>query len=300
MDHGIDDATSLVGMLELVVRAQVFRDGEWWLAVETWPGPRWCPVLDLDRHRLLDVAAGRSRDVLADWLTDAGPPGATRSHSPRSIPLPATGLRSSSTSRTKRWSWTTSTPSSSPTRRSTTSAAASRTTPRPSRPQARSALPRRAPCSSPASTGSPTTASPGCSTCSPPATPTAKSAPPILAKELLREVYAAHDLAHARRRLVVFFQHCADADVAELTRLARTIDRWPTEVLAYHHTGQSVERTRRERPHARREDPPQRPRLHQPPPLPTPTHRTTRHQMDYRPNPQNPRPSTTLSRVEPD
>jgi len=61
----------------------------------------------------------------------------------------------------------------------------------------------------------------------------------ILAKELLREVYAARDLAHARRRLIVFFQHCADADVAELTRLARTIERWQTEVLAYHHTGRA-------------------------------------------------------------
>ena len=61
----------------------------------------------------------------------------------------------------------------------------------------------------------------------------------ILAKELLREVYAARDLAHARRRLIVFFQHCADAQVAELTRLARTIDRWQAEVLAYHHTGRA-------------------------------------------------------------
>ena len=61
----------------------------------------------------------------------------------------------------------------------------------------------------------------------------------IMAKELLREVYTARDLAHARRRLVVFFQHCADADVAELARLARTIDRWRDEVLAYHVTGGS-------------------------------------------------------------
>ncbi len=30
----------------------------------------------------------------------------------------------------------------------------------------------------------------------------------ILAHELLREVYAAVDVAHARRRLVVFLQHC--------------------------------------------------------------------------------------------
>lgn len=59
----------------------------------------------------------------------------------------------------------------------------------------------------------------------------------ILAKELLREVYAAVDVAHARRRMIVFLQHCAEADTVELTRLARTIDRWMPEILAYHTTG---------------------------------------------------------------
>lgn len=58
----------------------------------------------------------------------------------------------------------------------------------------------------------------------------------VLAKELLREVYSAIDEAHARRRLIVFFQHCADADVPELERLARTIDRWADLVFAYHRT----------------------------------------------------------------
>lgn len=60
-----------------------------------------------------------------------------------------------------------------------------------------------------------------------------------LAKELLREVYSATSTAHARRRLVVFYQHCVEADVPELTRLARTISSWEDEVLAYHHTGLS-------------------------------------------------------------
>ena len=44
----------------------------------------------------------------------------------------------------------------------------------------------------------------------------------VLAKELLSEVHAARDLPHARRRLIVFLQHCADAEVPELGRLART------------------------------------------------------------------------------
>jgi len=56
-----------------------------------------------------------------------------------------------------------------------------------------------------------------------------------VAKELLRDVYAAIDPAHARRLLTVFYQWCADAEVAEVTRLARTIAAWEDEVLAYHH-----------------------------------------------------------------
>ena len=58
-----------------------------------------------------------------------------------------------------------------------------------------------------------------------------------LARELLSEVYAAPNLPAAKRRLIVFFQHAADADIPELTRLARTIDRWRDEVLDYHSTG---------------------------------------------------------------
>jgi transposase len=69
--------------------------------------------------------------------------------------------------------------------------------------------------------------------------PDGEVAAAVLAKELLREVYAAADEAHARRRLIVFFQHCADSDVAELLRLARTIDRWADLVLAYFRTGRA-------------------------------------------------------------
>jgi transposase len=58
-----------------------------------------------------------------------------------------------------------------------------------------------------------------------------------LARELLAEVYTARELAHAKRRLIVFFQHAADADIPELTRLATTIDRWRDELLAFHTTG---------------------------------------------------------------
>jgi hypothetical protein len=67
-----------------------------------------------------------------------------------------------------------------------------------------------------------------------------------LARELLCEVYNANGLAHAKRRLIVFFQHAADADVAELTRLANTIDRWRDQVLAS--TPPAARRTDRPKP----------------------------------------------------
>ncbi|MGH9132746.1 MAG: ISL3 family transposase [Ilumatobacteraceae bacterium] len=57
-----------------------------------------------------------------------------------------------------------------------------------------------------------------------------------LARELLVEVYSAVDPAHAHRRLIVFLQHAADAEVPELNRLARTIDAWTDEILAFHTT----------------------------------------------------------------
>jgi len=37
-----DDATALVGMPEFVVGVQLFRDGEWWLNVETRADIVWC------------------------------------------------------------------------------------------------------------------------------------------------------------------------------------------------------------------------------------------------------------------
>lgn len=60
-----------------------------------------------------------------------------------------------------------------------------------------------------------------------------------LAKELLRHVYGATNAMHARRRLVIFYQHVADVDVPELTRLATTIERWQPELLRWHLTGLS-------------------------------------------------------------
>ena len=58
-----------------------------------------------------------------------------------------------------------------------------------------------------------------------------------LAKELLREVYETTDVADARRRLGVFYDHCTRSDVVELRRLARTVRRWEHQIVAWHRTG---------------------------------------------------------------
>jgi len=60
-----------------------------------------------------------------------------------------------------------------------------------------------------------------------------------VAKELLRDVYQAVDEPQARRRMVDFYLFCADADIPEIGRLARTVSRWAEEILAYHRTGRA-------------------------------------------------------------
>lgn len=56
-------------------------------------------------------------------------------------------------------------------------------------------------------------------------------------KELLRDVYTAIDPDTAARRLVDFYEWISQVEIPELTRLATTISRWQAEVLAYHDTG---------------------------------------------------------------
>lgn len=63
-----DDATALVGMAELVVGAQLGRDGEWWFLVETRADRAWCPACGVRA-----VGHGRSRSVVRD-LPIAGTP----------------------------------------------------------------------------------------------------------------------------------------------------------------------------------------------------------------------------------
>jgi transposase len=55
-------------------------------------------------------------------------------------------------------------------------------------------------------------------------------------KELLRAVYAAADLAAARAALDRFYRWCDGVQLLELSRLARTVRAWQTEILAWHQT----------------------------------------------------------------
>jgi transposase len=56
-------------------------------------------------------------------------------------------------------------------------------------------------------------------------------------KELLRAVYATSDLADARTALERFYRWADGVGVAELSRLARTVKAWEAEILAFHATG---------------------------------------------------------------
>jgi transposase len=55
-------------------------------------------------------------------------------------------------------------------------------------------------------------------------------------KELLRAVYAGVDLAAARAALERFYRWCDGVQLLELSRLARTVRAWQTEILAWHLT----------------------------------------------------------------
>ena len=67
--------------------------------------------------------------------------------------------------------------------------------------------------------------------------PTGEVAVAWQGKELLRAIYAASDLAHARAALGRFYRWSDGVGVAELSRLARTVRAWEAEILAWHATG---------------------------------------------------------------
>jgi transposase len=66
--------------------------------------------------------------------------------------------------------------------------------------------------------------------------PTGQVAAAWQGKELLRAVYTAGDLAAARAALERFYRWSDGVRVAELSRLARTVRAWEAEILAFHAT----------------------------------------------------------------
>jgi transposase len=66
--------------------------------------------------------------------------------------------------------------------------------------------------------------------------PTGQVAAAWQGKELLRAVYTAGDLADARAALARFYHWSDGVRVAELSRLARTVRAWEAEILAFHAT----------------------------------------------------------------
>jgi transposase len=67
--------------------------------------------------------------------------------------------------------------------------------------------------------------------------PTGEVAAAWQGKELLRAVYAADGMLAARVALDRFYRWADGVEVAELTRLARTVRAWEAEILAWHATG---------------------------------------------------------------
>jgi transposase len=67
--------------------------------------------------------------------------------------------------------------------------------------------------------------------------PTGEVAAAWQGKELLRAVYAADGAADARRALARLYRWADGVGVPELSRLARTVRTWEVEVVAFHATG---------------------------------------------------------------
>jgi transposase len=57
-----------------------------------------------------------------------------------------------------------------------------------------------------------------------------------IAVDLLRRMYAAPDRDTAHRRLIAFYEWAVDGEIDEILRLARTLDTWQEEVLAFFDT----------------------------------------------------------------
>jgi transposase len=68
-------------------------------------------------------------------------------------------------------------------------------------------------------------------------TPDEQLARTWVAAQDLRLIFACPDRERAQQNLYRWLAYCADANIPELSRLARTIDSWRPELLAYFDTG---------------------------------------------------------------
>jgi transposase len=68
-------------------------------------------------------------------------------------------------------------------------------------------------------------------------TPDEQLARTWVAAQDLRLIFACADRPRAEQALYRWLAYCADADIPELSRLARTLDSWRPELLAYFDTG---------------------------------------------------------------
>jgi transposase len=65
----------------------------------------------------------------------------------------------------------------------------------------------------------------------------------LVAKEELRQMYAAGSLHRARRHLASFYDRAGRAGVPEVSRLARTVKRWEAQILSFFVTGRTNARS---------------------------------------------------------
>jgi hypothetical protein len=130
--------------------------------------------------------------------------------------------------------------------------------------------------------------------------PTGEVAVAWQGKELLRTVYAASDLAHARAALERFYRWSDGVGVAELSRLARTVRAWEAEILAFHSTKGLLQRADRGREAAHQAGEAGRARLPQLRQLPPTAAAPLRGGMADSPDRKTARAPSTLGGVEPD
>jgi hypothetical protein len=234
-DHGIplvDDPTRLDGVVTLGLDETSFLK-----ATRRAPSRYVTGLVDLEQGRLLDVVADRTRAAVDGWLggSDAGLAGRRRHGGAGSLarlcqrpgrpawprdhgrgPLPRHQARQHGGRPG---------PPSDPAGH-----------PRPPGPQARSAVPHpqapadRRRAAHPAGTSAAAGWAGGRGS-------DRRGGGCLAGKELLRAVYAASDLAHARATLERFYRWSDGVGLAELSRLARTVRAWEAEILAWHATG---------------------------------------------------------------